>query len=359
MNILLKIIGGLLLLAVMLLWPAHLALQRAVAALYDPDLLETAVQRYWLDDQALIRLGQDEVHRRVQRTPHNDRVLVLWRALDALDHDQWQTLVALLFPRDVLSPAIHRGVTEWCTWLQQPQAQPRVIVPLTAWKAYLRQQAQPLTRWLLAQYPRCGMADNLRWGQAWLENDWSRAPLCVPMGANLPLAEPVVAEVARTGVERVPDEINVLDARWAPVEDVLAAQEALARLRTGNRVAPWALGVLALIALLLLARTVAGGLVAAGSAALGSGLLLWLASWLGRQVLPWLTAYLQAMVPPWAIAPTERTLAFYLQHITQPLPDQGTPWVVGGVVTLAFGLSLAWWRATHRASALSRVPGNR
>lgn len=351
-DLLAKALGSLLLLLVMALVPLLLVGQRTLDAVQDADLLSTAVERYWLNDAMLVKLGRAYAEEQLQQTPPNDRSLVFWRAVATFDDEQWRTLMGFLAPKDVLSGMIGDAAAGFVEWLRTPNASPEVGISLVQWKQSVQANSAGLTNWFLRQFRSCNVVETAQWGEALLLNDWSLPPLCMPLGAP----RQILLEGALVGLHKAvngaPDHVTLLDANRAaalvPMKDALLQAEARGPMVWGGLAFLWLLG------LALVSRSWSGLLRAAGSSVLWSGFdvaaTTFAISPLSAEVMQHMSS-----VPSWALASLRQTVDFYLQHILLPLRVPAVvAAVLGGLVWL-LGTLLEIRRRKAMADTLDRI----
>jgi len=347
-----RLLGTLILMVVVTLVPLVAVGQQMLAALQSPSLLSTVVEQYWLDETNLVRLGQRYATEQVQTTSRHDRALVFWRAVASFDDEQWRELVGFFAPREVLAEMINDAASEFVAWLQAPNAAPEVRVSLTAWKRSVTANVPSLVNWFVAQFRPCNVAETAQWGEAFVLDDWSLPPLCLPLGAPRQILVEGIAGGAQNAVQQAPDSITVLDASRAaalkPVKDVLLrAQQQIFVVWLG-------LAVLALLGLALVSRSWGGALRTLGSIGFWSGVeLLTLAFSIDPLVAQ---AMKQAAdVPAWALSAVQNSMTFYLRHILLPLQvPAGIAAGAGGVVWL-LGVLVEARRKKAMADTLDRI----
>ena len=350
-----KALGVLLLLAVLVLVPLVGVAQRSFQTLYDAPTLAEAVETYWLGETALTRLAQGYAREQLRQTPSSDKALLLWRALNALNANQWQTLMGYLAPRQAVHQVILQGSEAAIAWLRTPGAPPEVEVVLTPWKQAVEANATPFTTWLLGQFRECNLVETGRWAEAAVLNNWALPPLCVPLGTSRQMAEQVVASALRQGLQAAPERVNLLDPNRVPVHDLEAARAGLLQARRGVTLALMVVVFLWVVGLALVSRSWAGLfqaigvtlLLAGGSLALMGLTEHWLAAWMAGQAA--------SQVPAWAQASLQSTMAFYAHRILQPLALWGSGMAVGGVMAFVVALVLQAGRRRTMRNTLGRL----
>ncbi len=347
-----KALGGFVLLAVVVLLPLVGVAQRAFHTIYDASTLTEAVETYWLTPAALARLGRGYVHERQQQTPSNDRTLLFWRALDALNENQWQTLMTYLAPPEAVHTVVSQGAEAWVRWLRAPGAAAQVEVVLTPWKQAVQANAASLTAWLLKQFRECTVPETARWAEATLRNNWALAPLCVPLGTPRQAMEQVVAAAVEAGVASAPDTVNLLDPRKVPLTDLEAAKRALLQAHTVSQLALVVVVLLGLAGVSLIARSWGGWLQAAGVTLMVGGALTVLVGLSAPVVTAWVMGAAAGQVPAWAQTGLEGTVALYAGRILRPLMLWGGGLVGVGVLAALVGGFFQARRRHDRASTL-------
>ncbi len=348
-DLLAKALGSLLLLLVVILVPLLLVGQRTLDAARNADLLSAAIERYWLNDAMLVKLGRAYAEEQLQKTPPNDRSLVFWRAVATFDDEQWRTLMGFLAPKDVLSDMISDVAVGW---LQSPNASPDVGISLVQWKQSVQANSAGLTNWFLRQFRPCNVVETAQWGEALLLNDWSLPPLCMPLGAPRQILLEGALVGLRKAVSGAPDHVTLLDASRATA--LVSMKDALLQAEARGTMVWAGLAFLWLLGLALVSRSWSGLLRAAGSSALWSGFGVAAATFaiapLSAEVMRRATN-----VPAWALTSLRQTVDFYLQHILLPLRvPAAAVTALGGLVWL-LGVLLEIRRKKSMADTLDRI----
>ncbi len=349
-----KVLGALVLMLVTLALPLALTAQRTLGAIYDPALMTTAVERYWLGEENMVRLGQNYAREQLQNTPTSEESLVFWRALDAFSPDQWRALMAFIAPQDVVFPIAEEGIQAFYGWLRTPQAPPEAYVSLAPWKQHVNASASALTDWFLAQFRACNVVETATWGEAWLLDDWSLPPLCQPMGASSGVVRESVASALRQAVQEAPNQVNLLDPQRVPVDTLETAKTQLAQARRWVGDAWLFVSLLLLVGVALVTRSWGGFFKAAGSTVGWSGFSL---VFLGMAARPLAGQVIQHTphVPAWAASALQATVVFYMEHILLPLRPLGIGLTVAGAAAWLAGFLLEIRRRKAMADTLRRL----
>ncbi len=314
-----------------------------------PENFREVVHNYWVRRDWMAQAGQQLAHEMALKTPPNSEELLLWRALDALDEQQWMALLEYLAPASVVDPMVDQAAVAFMVWLDTPRVPPTVWLSLTTWKQAAIKNTPVMTQWLLSQYPACTPAENVLWGEAAALNDWSRAPLCVPLGQAQPVLTEGISQAIQSAIQRMPDRVNLLDPKWTPVDTLEALRSKLSTWRRYISIGFFASIVLAFLGLLLVVRSWPSLFKAAGFwlwevgiSLVGGGFLLPMSqSFLWAQVAP--------QVPTWAAPSAQATLMFYISKMTKPLIiGGGILAALGGILWLA-GALLGWVHRREKA----------
>jgi hypothetical protein len=295
-----KALGYMILLVVVLLLPAVSVARRAIRTVYEAPTLAEAVEIYWLNPPALAKMGHAYVREQVKETPSNEQALLFWRALDALNETQWETLVGYVAPQQALHPVTLEGADALEGWLQTPDASPEVEVRLIPWKHAVQANAAPLTMWLLGQFRECNVVETGQWGEATLLNNWALPPICVPLGAPRKTAEAVISSAVEEIIKKAPDHINFLDARWLPLQDIEAAKDGLLQARKVTTFALVVVVMLWLVGVALVSRSVGWLMQVGGATWLIGGILVAMTGFSARLLAARIMAVATPQVPAWA-----------------------------------------------------------
>jgi len=339
-----SVLGRLMLLAAMVVLLLSLVTRRTVDAIYDPALMQTAVARYWLNDEALVRLGQRYAQAQMQKTPSDDERLIFWRALNTFDDDQWRTMTGMIAPRDVVLPMVDEAALALTTWLRTPGAPPEAVVSLASWKAMAQRQSPVWTDWFFAQFRPCDAVETLVWGEAWALDDWRLPPLCLPLGGARQIFVESASAALQQEIANVPAQVNLLDPQRVPIETLETAKNRLAQARRWAGLAWVLVDGLLLLGLVLIVRSWGDLFSALGSFMAWSGLALVLLGVIPRRLAAWAMQFVSG-IPAWASDATQATAAFYLEHILLPLRPLGIGLAVAGA---AAWLAAALLKARQR-----------
>ncbi len=344
-----KFFGGVFLFLAGLLMPLVIFSFQGLQTTTSPENFREVIHNYWLRRDWMAQAGKQLAHEMVLKTPSNNEELLLWRSLDALDEQQWMALLEYLAPASAIDPMVDQAAVAFMVWLDTPRVPPNVPLSLTTWKQEAIKNTPVMTQWLLSQFPACTPAENVLWGEAVALNDWSRAPLCVPLGQAQPLLTEGLSTAIQSAISRMPDRVNLLDPKWAPVDSLDALRTKISTLRKYISIGFFASIVLAFLGLLLVVRSWPGLFKSAGFllwevgiSLVGGGFLLPLSqSALWEQVA--------GKVPAWAASSAKATMLFYISKMTKPLIiGGGILAALGGILWLA-GLLLGWAHRKDKA----------